>query len=366
MEQFGQLTLAGSRFLKPAERNYAPVEGEALGVARGLEQTKYFTMGCDNLLVVTDHSPLVKVLGDRRLDEINNPRLFRIKERTLMWRFDIEYQPGKSNTVSDALSRYPNRFAEIASLAMSSDGDREEETIVAAVGKELNNFFAVTLERVEEASRSDETIKAVVYYVMNGFPENKQNMRVDTAEFWRYRDALTTINSTLWYSDRIVIPACLREKVLGNLHSAHQCVSGMTARAMVTFFWPGISHDIEQARANCRQCHVNAPSQSRLPPKEEPRIPKLPFEMIFSDYFKLHAFHYLIAGDRLSGWTEVVQVRPGTHSAGAKGLCTALRQLFSTFGVPVEISSDGGKVGSQLFVPTDLCKGLMRASVTVV
>ena len=337
-----RITLASSRFLKPAERNYAPVEGEALGVAWGLEQTKYFTMGCDNLLVVTDHSPLVKVLGDRRLDEINNPRLFRIKERTLMWRFDIEYQPGKLNSVSDALSRYPNRFAEIASLAMSSDGDREEETIVAAVGKELNNFFAVTLERVEEASRSDETIKAVVDYVMNGFPENKQNMKADTAEFWRYRGALTTINSTLWYSDRIVIPACLREKVLGNLHSAHQCVSGMTARAMVTFFWPGISHDIEQARANCRQCHINAPSQARLPPKDEPKIPKLPFEMIFSDYFKLHAFHYLIAGDRLSGWTEVVQVRPGTHSAGAKGLCTALRQLFSTFGVPVEISSDGG------------------------
>ena len=79
-----------------------------------------------------------------------------------------------------------------------------------------------------------------------------------------------------------------------------------------------------------------------MPPKDEPRIPRLPFELIFSDYFKLHAFHYLIAGDRLSGWTEVVQVRPGTHSSGAKGLCTALRQLFSTFGVPVEISSDGG------------------------
>ena len=64
--------------------------------------------------------------------------------------------------------------------------------------------------------------------------------------------------------------------------------------------------------------------------------------MIFSDYFKLHAFNYLIAGDRLSGWTEVVQVRPGTHSAGAKGLCTALRRLFSTVGVSAEISSDGG------------------------
>ena len=167
-------------------------------------------------------------------------------------------------------------------------------------------------------------------------------METNTTEFWRYREALTTVNSTLWYSDRIVIPASLRSRILENLHSAHQCVSSMNARAMATVFWPGITHDIEQAHEKCRQCHVNAPSQARLPPRDIPATPKLPFEMIFSDYFQLHAFHYLIAGDRLSGWTEVVQVRPGTHSAGAKGLCTALRRLFSTFGVPVEISSDGG------------------------
>ena len=296
-----RITLASSRFLKPAESNYAPVEGEALGVAWGLEQTKYFTMGCDNLLVVVDHAPLIKVLGDRRLDEINNPRLFRIKERTLMWRFDIEYQPGKSNTMSDALSRYPNRYSEIASLIMSSDGDREEESIVAAVGKDMNNLFAVTLEHVEEASKSDNVIQTVVDYVVKGFPSNKSDMKVNTTEFWRYRDALTTVNSTLWYSDRIVIPSCLRSRILENLHSAHQCVSNMTARAMATVFWPGITHDIEQARENCRQCHVNAPSQAKLPPKDNPAIPKLPFEIIFSDYFKLYAFYYLIAGDRLSG-----------------------------------------------------------------
>ena len=70
--------MAGSRFLSSAGRNYAPVEGEALGVAWALEQTRFFTMGCSDLLVVVDHKPLVKLLGDRRLDEIDTPRLFRI------------------------------------------------------------------------------------------------------------------------------------------------------------------------------------------------------------------------------------------------------------------------------------------------
>jgi len=38
-----RITLAGSRFLSSAEQRYAAVKGEALTVAWGLEQTRYFT-----------------------------------------------------------------------------------------------------------------------------------------------------------------------------------------------------------------------------------------------------------------------------------------------------------------------------------
>ena len=105
-----RITLAGSRFLHQAEKNYAPVEGEALAVAWSLEQTKYFTLGCNDLVVVTDHKPLTKLLGDRRLDEIDNPRLFRLKRRTLMWQFKTEYQRGCSNPFADAMSRKPKNM----------------------------------------------------------------------------------------------------------------------------------------------------------------------------------------------------------------------------------------------------------------
>ena len=59
-----------------AEKNYAPIEGEALAVCWALEQTKFFTMGCNNLLIIVDHKPLIKILGDRRLDEISSPQQF--------------------------------------------------------------------------------------------------------------------------------------------------------------------------------------------------------------------------------------------------------------------------------------------------
>ena len=44
----------------------------------------------------------------------------------------------------------------------------------------------------------------------------------------------------------------------------------------------------------------------------------------------------------MSGWTEVIQIKDGFGKSGSKGLCEALRKMFATFGVPEEISSDGG------------------------
>lgn len=101
-----KIVLADSPFLSAAEQRYAPIKGEALAAAWGLEQTKYFTQRCNDLLIVTDHKPLVKILGDRTLNEISNSRILRLKQRTLP--FTIAYLPGKTNSAADAASRYPS------------------------------------------------------------------------------------------------------------------------------------------------------------------------------------------------------------------------------------------------------------------
>ena len=115
----------------------------------------------------------------------------------------------------------------------------------------------------------------------------------------------------------------------------------MSSRAQSTVFWPGISKDINATRVNCIQCNRNAPSQAAMP-AAPPSTPSTPFEMIFADFFSYAGSHYLLAGDRLSGWVEVYRSLHGSNKSGAKGLITALRSLFATFGVPVELSSDGG------------------------
>ena len=337
-----KITLAGSRFLSDAERNYVAIEGEALAVAWGLEQTRYFTLGCNDLLVLTDHKPLVKILGDRTLEEINNPRLFRLKQRTMMWKFDIEYHPGKFNATSDALSRNPNQYAETASMVMQPEGDELEGLIIAALEYDLQKFSAITLQRVGEFSKTDESLLMIKSFILNGFPASKKDMPEHVAAYWEIKNSLSILGDVILYKDRVIIPTSLREHILHNVHSAHQGVTGMNSRAEATFFWPGISADLGNQRMICRQCHKNAPSQPKPPPVTNSAPPKMPFEKIFADYFHLQGNYYLVIGDRLSGWPEVVQVKHGTHSSGAKGLRTALRRIFATFGVPEEMSSDGG------------------------
>ena len=108
-----KVTLVGSRFTNTAESRYAPVEGEALDKAR------HFVLGCSNLIVAVDHKPLLKLFGDRGLEDIPNPRLRNLKEKTLRYRFRMVHVPGVKNKVADGLSRHPADSAELTNL---SDG----------------------------------------------------------------------------------------------------------------------------------------------------------------------------------------------------------------------------------------------------
>ena len=134
-----RITLAGSRFLSSAEQNYAPIEGEALAIAWSLEQTKFFTMGCHQLVVATNHKPLTKLLGDRTLDEIPNPRRFRLKQRTLPCGFSIVHTPGKTNFADDAVSRYP-----VDSTLDTEISDTVEPAMAAAIRRDAETFSSIT------------------------------------------------------------------------------------------------------------------------------------------------------------------------------------------------------------------------------
>ena len=340
-----KITLAGSRFLRAGEKRYAPIEGEALAIAWALEDTKYFTLGCDNLIVSTDHKPLIKIFGDRSLDEISNTRIFRLKKRTLAWRFKVVHVPGKNIPASDATSRNPASSSECASSEWLSSiqniSDTMEDDIIATVHSSLDKIRAVTWDRVKEATRCDPYLQQLQHHIINAFPSSSVDLPIQLHPYWKYRNDLSIVDDDILVGNRIVIPPPLRAQICTILHSAHQGTTAMTERAKEAVFWPGISSCINQTREQCNTCWRMAPSQPNLPPAD-PFIPSYPFEAIAADYCDLEGHHYLITVDRFSNWPEIIKVSSGSTNSGSIGLIKALKKCFATFGVPEELSSDNG------------------------
>ena len=142
------------------------MEGEALAVAWALEDTKFFTLGCSNLHIQTDHRPLVKLLGDKTLDEIDNRRLINLKEKTMAWNFEIHHVPGRLIPAPDATSRSPHdrsidefmidesdyisASTALAAIRVVHEVDDMEMCVVAAARSSLPNMQSLTWERVRD------------------------------------------------------------------------------------------------------------------------------------------------------------------------------------------------------------------------
>lgn len=291
--------LVGSRFTHAAESRFAPVEGEALAVADALDKVRLFVLGCSNLIIAVDHKPLLKVFGARSLEEITNARIRNLKEKTLRYRFSMVHIPGVRHKAADAVSRHPTGTKKPEMLVLPDDvaaaGDLPvpfplepaghsfltgircsepstrtcslniDDQLASSASSALNTM-AVTWERVKLATTGDGDMIQLINIIENGFPEFRHELPPALREYYQFRDHLYTVDGVILYKNRIVMPPPLRHHILTVLHSAHQGVTSMTARADSTVFWPGITPAITALRDTCNHCNRMAPSPPSAPP----------------------------------------------------------------------------------------------------
>lgn len=100
------MILVGSLFTRGAESRNAPVKGKALAVVDALEKSRYFVLGCDNLIIAVDHKPLLKLFGNRLLKDISNDRIRCLKVKTLRYNFKMIHLPVAKHKAPDAVSRH--------------------------------------------------------------------------------------------------------------------------------------------------------------------------------------------------------------------------------------------------------------------
>ena len=358
-----KIALVGSRFNSSAESRYHPIEGEALAVVDSLYKARHFILGCKDLTVVVDHKPLLKIFGDRSLEDIPNPRLRNLKEKSLRFTFQIIHTPGAKHHAADGVSRHPVSISQqvelqddsvstidslaclltIGSSINSSQSHHnthaleQEPDMAAAMANAIAELKAITWDQVREATSSDPAMCNLLdLVILQEFPDTRHKMPAKLHDFFSVRDSLHVHDNVVLYNNRIVIPESLRPTVLADLHSAHQGTSSMMARAESSVFWPGITTDICNIRERCNLCDKMAPSNPS-PPPTPPRIPAYPFQLLCADFFHHSGATYLIVVDRYSNWPVVER-----SSDGAKGLISCLRRIFVTYGICEELTTDGG------------------------
>ena len=239
------------------------------------------------MVVITDHKPLTKILGDRTLDEIENSRIFRLKQRTLPWYFKIYHMAGKTNFAADATSRYPS--------PSNPETFDDELAMTAAIHSESTKVIGISWECLVNATKEDAAMSKLLKIIQEGFPD-KHAKESAIAMYWMYRESLYILDGVVMYKDQVVVPPSLRGQVLQILHSAHQGVSSMESRARAIVFWPGMTADIHSKRDDCSSCNKNAPSQAATP-SIPATVPSTPFESVFADYFEYGGCDYLVAGE---------------------------------------------------------------------
>ena len=158
-----KIVLCSSRHLSSAEKNYAPIEGEALAVAWCFHKARNYLLGCPQFTLLTDHKPLVSILSEKCLASIENTRLLRLKEKTLGFSFVVRHIPGSKMQATDTLSRYP------ANQPDADDKSWEEELINASVAVIVAaaDMVAVQLDELSAVAKEDTEYQAVMAKVRN-------------------------------------------------------------------------------------------------------------------------------------------------------------------------------------------------------
>ena len=146
---------------------------------------RLFLAGLPHFRVIENHHPLLSILNTHRLDEIENPRLQRIRTKIVAYNFTIEWVKGSLNTVPDALSRYPvcdPRPLEM--LAEREPDDKPGLSIAEIRAVHTGHQESIRLQTLREHAEEHSEYQLLVHYIQEGFPEHWSQLPDGCRKFW--------------------------------------------------------------------------------------------------------------------------------------------------------------------------------------
>jgi hypothetical protein len=343
------------------------VELELLAIAWACKKTAAFTEGIP-FTIVTDHKPLIPILRDYSLAEIENKRLQRLRMKIDHLSYSVEWIKGSDNREADALSRAPSSRAtiedeidephdELQLVLHNLFVDQTPLEVNTVFGEKYDRYIDEELTPIEgtsdpiiqqllEVGDKDEIYKKVRSWIKSGFPTKKENRDPRLDPFIREQDNLRLDGEIILYISpespasppRIFVPEPLRRRFIELIKLLHSHPNKMVARARRSVWWPFLNADLQKEHRQCQTCVEKSPSN----PTDHILVHKpvaYPFQAIHVDFRNYAGTSWLLGADQFTGWPIATRLGP---NAPAETLVKALNNIFKDFGVPERIYSDGG------------------------
>ena len=326
-----------SRSFTDAESRYSVSEKEALSAVNAVEHWRMYLWG-RFFKLKTDHSALTTLLSPKASNRAG-ARIARWQSRLLPFSYTVEYKPGHTIPVADALSRLP--------LPETSGAETDGDDIIALVTDDAEE--ALPDAEIRAASEADPALKEVREAILTGWPDAARKCSPTLRQFFdvRHELQLRDDNIVLRGPDRVVVPVALIDKYLQVAHRSHEGIVRTKQLLRSLAWWPGMMRATTDLIRDCPTCQAKDAvlSQSARPAPLQP-VPlpdrawsKLGIDVVGPIAGAPPSARYAITViDYASKWPEVAL----TSSVETDDVISFLSTLWSREGYCDELVSDNG------------------------
>ena len=346
-----------SRTLSKSEEGFSVPEKEMLAIFWALQTFRNYLYGA-KFKILTDHQPLTFSLSAKN----TNAKLKRWKAYLEEHDYTIEYKPGKSNVVADALSR----MVICSMTATQHSADDSDDFFIISTEAPLNVFkrqviinqgpdkvdiktifgsykrITISLHNINESS--------ILQVLKNNFDPSSINGLLTSEPIMGQIQEVYRKH----FGNKRTLKIRFTQKLLQDIEDeneqwdiiqkehkrAHRCAEENSQQIFRKFYFPKLRQKTNALVTDCHICHENKYDRNPIKfPLQKTPIPRAPFEIAHIDILFLENHYVLTYIDKFSKFAQIKLIQ----SRAAVDIIPAVKEILTKYHPPKTLVMDGEK-----------------------